>query len=109
MDFCKILRTERMKMGLSQERLGALVNKSKNNISQYELGKREPDINTLLSFAKIFNCSTDYLLGYSMTSSNHTKMNESIKYDFNIFDLPDEAKKQISDFISFVKQNYNKE
>ncbi len=59
------LKQKRLDKGLTQEELGKMLNKTKNNISQYESGKRQPDTNTLKSFAEIFNCSIDYLLGLS--------------------------------------------
>lgn len=61
--FGEILRYERDRKGLSQEELGHLIKVAKSTISQYELGKRKPDTDTLLGFANIFNCSVDYLLG----------------------------------------------
>lgn len=61
--FGEILRFEREKKGFSQEELGQLINAVKSTISQYELGKRKPDTDTLQEFANIFNCSIDYLLG----------------------------------------------
>ena len=61
--FGEILRIERDRKGLSQEELGQLINAVKSTISQYELGKRKPDSDTLQQFANIFNCSVDYLLG----------------------------------------------
>lgn len=74
MRFGDVLRKERLQKGLSQEDLGKLVNKSKNNISQYELGKREPDNNTLQLFADIFNCSTDFILGRTDIRNNESTL-----------------------------------
>ncbi len=58
----------RIKKGLTQEELGKMLNKTKNNISQYETGKREPDNNTLLKLSEIFNVSIDLLLGNDVLS-----------------------------------------
>lgn len=74
------LRSERITKGLSQEELGKLVNKSKNNISQYELSKREPDNATLQLFAEIFGCSTDYLLGRTDVRSPESPKIETKAY-----------------------------
>ena len=63
MIFGSRLKNERIRKGLTQEDLGKIINKSKNNISQYETGKREPDIQTLNKFSEIFGCTLDYLLG----------------------------------------------
>ena len=58
----KLLRTENK---MSQTDLGKLLNKTKNNISQYENVKRNPDIETLNKIAELFDVTTDYLLGRS--------------------------------------------
>lgn len=59
-DNIKKLRIEK---GLTQEELGKVLNKTKNNISQYETGKREPDNDTLSKLSDLFSVSVDYLLG----------------------------------------------
>ena len=40
-----------------------MLNKTRNNISQYELGKRSPDLETLKQIADLFQTTSDYLLG----------------------------------------------
>ena len=49
---------------MTQESLAKRIGVSKSVISYYELGERAPSPEVLLSFAKIFGTSTDYLLGY---------------------------------------------
>ena len=59
------IREAREKSGLTQLEAANLLNISKQRYSNYELDKREPDHETLLSIAELFNVSTDYLLGIS--------------------------------------------
>jgi transcriptional regulator with XRE-family HTH domain len=107
MSFGDILRSERNKKGISQEELGTLINKSKNNISQYELGKREPDIGTLKMFAQIFKCSIDYLLDYSSQGIIQVlSKDKDPQYNINISDLPEEAVKQIRDLVEVIRFKY---
>lgn len=56
----KALRTER---GISQDDLAILLGCSQSTINNYENGKHEPDINMLISMARYFNVSVDYLIG----------------------------------------------
>lgn len=51
--------------GYSQQDLANIMNVTKQTISQYERGVREPDYDNLLALCDIFNVSTDYLLGIS--------------------------------------------
>lgn len=55
-----ILRTNK---GLSQYELAKVLSLSRGQISNYELGTRQPDYETLAKIADYFNVSTDYLLG----------------------------------------------
>lgn len=60
MEKLKQLRKEK---GLTQEEIANIIGVSKNTVSRYELGSREPDFETLNKLAEIFSCTTDYLLG----------------------------------------------
>jgi transcriptional regulator with XRE-family HTH domain len=61
--FGERIRELREEKGLSQEELGKILKVAKSTISQYELGKRNPDPETLDNLANILDCSVDYLLG----------------------------------------------
>lgn len=63
MKFGDRLKSIRLENDMTQEEIGNLLNKSKNNISQYETGKREPDLETLKIISNYFKVSLDYLLG----------------------------------------------
>ena len=53
----------RTKAGMTQEELGKLLNVQNAAVSKYESGKIPLTGETLLKLSKIFNVSTDYLLG----------------------------------------------
>lgn len=61
--FAERLKSLRSEAGFSQTKLGRMLNKTRNNISQYELGKRSPDLETLKQIADLFQTTSDYLLG----------------------------------------------
>ncbi len=56
----KELRNE---FGLSQQELAEKLNISQKCISNWENGINEPDFETLYKLARLFDVSTDYLLG----------------------------------------------
>ena len=60
-NFEKII-CERKRMGLSQEKLGALLGVSRQAIQKWESGASMPDIENLVAIAKFFDVSVDYLL-----------------------------------------------
>ena len=52
----------RKKAGLSQEALAEQIGISRQAISKWETGEAVPEINKLVSLAKVFNVSVDHLL-----------------------------------------------
>lgn len=61
MDKLKQLREER---NISQSQLGEIIGAARSTICQYEAGKREPDLETLIKLADYFQVSVDYLIGH---------------------------------------------
>ena len=60
--FGKRLKELRLEKGLSQKELGKVFNVCNQTISFWELGSREPDLDTLLDIARYFNLSVNNLL-----------------------------------------------
>ena len=56
------LREIRKKKGLSQQKVAMDLNISREALSYYENGKRNPDVSMLIAMSKYFNVSIDYLL-----------------------------------------------
>lgn len=50
---------------LSQSEFGKLLSVSQDNISLWETGKGYPTIQHVITIAKTFNVSSDYILGIS--------------------------------------------
>ena len=61
--FSKRLRILRENKGYNQEKLANMCGLSASTIGMYEQGRRQPDNDTLIKLADIFDVSTDYLLG----------------------------------------------
>ena len=53
----------RKKRGWTLQQLSARTHIAPNTLNQYELGKREPSFDILISLAKVFGVTTDYLMG----------------------------------------------
>lgn len=65
----KLLRKQKH---MSQLSLAMKLNTTQMSISQYETGKREPDLKTLILIADFFDVSIDYLL----ERTDNPKMNK---------------------------------
>lgn len=65
MSFGNVLKKLRQDSNLTQDELAKKINTSRSNIANYENDKNMPSVDILDKISKIFNCSTDYLLGKS--------------------------------------------
>ena len=61
--FAKRLRELRLQYDIGQAQVAKMANVTKNAISTYENGTRQPSFETLVRLAVIYRVSTDYLLG----------------------------------------------
>ncbi len=57
------IKNLRKKVGLTQKQLADKLNIAPSTVAMYEAGKRDPDTETLKMMSKIFDVTTDYLLG----------------------------------------------
>lgn len=108
----KDLRTAK---GFSLQELADLVGKSKGNISGYENDKYEPSAQTIISLAKHFEVSADWLLnGVEFQNQNTTSEEEINIVSFSklesdmiqMFRLFDERDKE--DVFEFIKSKYDR-
>lgn len=61
--FCERIRKCRNQKNQTQKEVADFLGVSSAAFSQYENGKRKPSLDTILLLAKLFEVSTDYLLG----------------------------------------------
>ncbi len=121
--FGKRFKQLRQELDLNQQDLVSDFNKKYNYnfnrvaISQYENGKRIPEIDALTSFAEYFKVSVDYLLGRTDKRNLHkekSQLDEGIttisahRINGDIDNLPDDAIEKINDYIEMIKLKYNK-
>lgn len=62
-DFGNRLKTLRLREKMTQEQLAHKLGLTKSVISAYETSLRQPSYDVLIHISKIYNVSTDYLLG----------------------------------------------
>lgn len=62
----KNLKELRQQRNLSQQDLATHLHVSQQSIYKYEHGLSTPDLEVLSAMADLFNCSIDYLVGYSL-------------------------------------------
>lgn len=58
------LLEQRMLKNLSQKEVADAISVSPSIVSNYERSERVPSLEILVSLARLYQCSTDYLLGF---------------------------------------------
>ena len=118
------LKFLRRKAGLTQAELAKKMHLKQYNISDYEIGRIEPNIAKLVHFADIFNVSLDTLVGRKPKEIEKSPddINSDIRnFDYNyseddslaeiaemIKDLSPEEKRQVVNAVRFLVNNYAK-
>ena len=102
MSFGTNLKKIRQDNNLTQEELAKKINTSRSNIANYENDKNMPSIDVLEKLSKVFNCSTDYLLGKSHIR-NYDKDEQEFRFAYHkeMEGLTDE---EIADALRFYKE-----
>lgn len=75
-----MLRTDRLKelrknVRKTQKEVSELIGVASSTYSMYERGEREPDFETLDKICKLFNVSSDYLIGASDYKKKYYELN----------------------------------
>lgn len=73
--FKEMLKYLRGRENLSQAELAEKLGVAKSTISMYEVGKREPDFETLEAIADLFNVDMNFLLGKDGSENDHYYFN----------------------------------
>lgn len=90
-DFGNRLKTLRIQSNLTQAQLAERLDLTKSVISAYETGLRMPSYDVMISIARIFKVTTDYLLGVEQ------------KQEIDLSGLTDEEKTALVNLIKAMK------
>ncbi|MGG5322388.1 helix-turn-helix domain-containing protein, partial [Enterococcus sp. DIV2359] len=84
MEFHRVLKEKRKEFGLTQEELAEKLQVSRSAISNWEIGRNYPDIQTLISLAKTFDVSLDYLLNEDLEIAKSLDLDIKKKKQFKL-------------------------
>lgn len=91
--FKDMLKYLRNREGLSQAELADRLGLGKSTVSMYEVGKREPDFETLESIADFFNVDMNFLLGKNDSENRFILTN---KDERDIEKILDQTREQLT-------------
>ena len=61
--FCERLKELRKDLNLSQLQLANMIGTNNSSVCDWEHGRSQPDIETIIKLCKLFQTTADYLLG----------------------------------------------
>lgn len=71
------IRDLRIDRGLTQEDIGKLLHVSQNTYSQYEIGEIRYPLDAVITLAKYYNVSVDYLVGLTDESTPYPRKRQA--------------------------------
>lgn len=60
---CERIKSQRMKRGMSQQKLADAIGTSQQTVGRWEVGGARPDASSMASLCRVLQVSADYLLG----------------------------------------------
>lgn len=105
----------RMSRGLTQEEFRKQFNSKFNKtytaaaISQFENGKRTPEISSLIDFADFYGVSLDYLLGRDEGNAGVVLSDEQIAVLSTLDELDEEYRVEFFNYLEYLRQKQSKE
>lgn len=88
------LQEQRRLKNLSQKQVAKSIGISASIVSNYESGERTPSVESLIALARLYHCSTDYLLGFD-------KIDKDRLLDVSM--LNEEQRKLLQHFLSSIQ------
>jgi len=74
--FHKIIKEKRKQLGITQDELAKELKVSRSAISNWEIGRNYPDINTLIHLAQMYNMSLDDLFNENIELTSLSALDE---------------------------------
>lgn len=112
---CNSLKNLRENHNLKQNTVAEYLNISQQSYSRYENGKRELPISYLEPLSKLYNVSTDFLLGISMSENDLSALSDFTYNGHSLQNLLDDITSLNSEnmsllvsYIEFLKFMQNK-
>ena len=108
MSFGENLKKLRKRANLSQTELAKLLEINQYNISFWEIGRSEPNIEQLIKLSNILNVPTDYLLGKDVILTSSEEEFQTVTNHF-MQDIEDEMLTELISLYSSITSEKKKD
>lgn len=102
------LKELRAQENLSQRALAEKIYVSQQTVAKWELNTATPNPETIVKLARLFNCTTDYLLGISdkKTPDNNYAVERDKKLISFLSELSPDEEARVRDFVAGLKSSH---
>lgn len=107
-NFAKRLKLLRENKGLSQREFASEIGEIQQTVASWEKGKGSPRDDKKIRIANFFHTTLDYLLGKTDDSEPTSNYILAAHRKNGIDELPDEAQRQLDEYIEFLRNKYKK-
>lgn len=107
--FGQKLKNLRSRTNKTQQEVADYLGMSRAAYSHFENGRNEPDRETILKLADLFDVSTDYLFGREKQEYKETENRAQTVAAHIDEDVSDEEMEDIINYIEFIRQKHKKE
>lgn len=107
-NFAERLKFLRENKGLSQREFASEIGEIQQTVASWEKEKGSPSDDKKIRIANFFNTTLDYLLGRTDDPLPAPNYILAAHRKDGIDELPDEAQKQLDDYIEFLRNKYKK-
>ena len=105
------IKTARKAKGLTQVELAQKVGVTQGNLSAWEPGRWEPEMDALKKLCEVLECSADFLLGQEALAKNAGSVNNiyfHLAKEMEEMQLPEEDIAKILEFARYMKEKNDK-
>ena len=117
MNFPEQLKKLRLEYDMTQKELADKINSSPSKVGMWEAGKRDPNTEDLILLCKIFDVSSDYILGKSEIRNPYREAPEQkTDEDIDLWlsktdgykELPEDDRLKIIEYAKFMLEKHKK-
>ena len=108
MSFSENLKKLRKRANLSQNELASLLGVNQYNISFWEIGRSEPNIEQIIQISEILKIPTDYLLGKNVILTSSIEEFQTVTNHFKQ-DIEDEMLNELISLYSSISNEKKKD
>ena len=101
----RLIKVERKRQKISQDKLGAMIGIDGNSLGRIERGENYPSFPTFCNIVEALKLEPNYLLGAILQYDKKEINPIDFELQSNIQTLSDEAKKSLNDFIKNSRKN----